>query len=149
MFLANVRGSLSFWQEIQANSYTHSPHYFSRSHDIENLNVKRYISSYQFTVGIPVIKSYFLFVCSVYVHTQKSFIFKFRPKCFPTAYVKMHLFNRRWPFIYKGTKDSCLWKLHLGLLATEWQLFLLILAAKCVERWLCREVGCYGQPGQV
>jgi len=131
-----MRGSHSFWQEIQENLHTPSPHYFSRSHNIENLNVKRYVSSYQFTVGIPVIKSYFLSAWSVYVHVQKIFIFKFRPKCFPTAYVKVHLFNHLWLFIHKATNGSCLWKLCLGLLATEMTTFL----ADFLSGEVCREV---------
>lgn len=69
------------------------------------------------------------------MHTQKTFIFKFRPKCFPTAYVEVHLFSHLWHFIQKATKDSGLWKLLLGLSMAEMTPFLANLSGK-----VCREV---------
>lgn len=51
----------------------------------------------------------------------------------------MHLFNHLWLFTHKATKGSCLWKLHLGLSATEMTTFLVELRSEA-----CRGVGCCG-----
>lgn len=69
------------------------------------------------------------------MHTQKTFVFKFRPKCFPTAYVEVHLFSHLRLFIQKATKDSGVWKLLLGLSVAEMMSFLADLSGK-----VCREV---------
>lgn len=133
MFLANERGSHSFWQETQENSNTR-PLYFSRSHNIENRNVKRYISSFQFTVGIPVIKSYFFISAECICTYTEKLSSNSDPNVFQQLMEKC-IFSAIYGSLHTKPLKAVVWGNYTqGFWQQEEELLVLILSKRCAER---------------